>query len=60
MPTKKFGWGPRPTAAQPKCETCERWMGWVELLRTWGCGWCGYFLDDVDPVTGEIPEVTDG
>ena len=38
----------------PKCEDCGRRMWWGELLRTWICRNCGYFLDDVDPITGEV------
>lgn len=49
-----FKRGPAPTASKPRCQACGEIMRWGELLRTWVCRYCGYFLDDVDAQTGEI------
>ena len=41
----------------PTCEYCKERMGWIELLRTWGCQGCGYFLDEVCAGCGALYEV---
>lgn len=42
------------TKQGPKCEECGCRMWWGMLLLTWVCRECGYYLNNVDPVTGEI------
>ena len=41
-------------AAPPVCEACSQPMGWLELLRTWACADCGYFLNDVCARCGQV------
>ena len=40
----------------PICEYCKKRMLWFELLRTWGCRGCGYFLEHVCAHCGAIYE----
>lgn len=40
-------WGVQFEVAGPDCEGCKQQMWWHELLRTWACRQCGYFLDYV-------------